>query len=124
MQGSTLSAHNHYCYVTDSKLDVDSFNYHPVPFGNSHSEKTQMNFLTSPTWVESLEDAVKNTDHVSAHSGLTHPKLVNGNLGLQNSGGSVILPNTVYDLCSHTREESSSGEDAEKSYIENGQSVL
>lgn len=94
MQGSTLSAYNHYCYVTDSKLDVDSFNHRPVLFGNSQCEKTQMNFLTSPTWVESLEDAVKNTDHVSAHSGLTHPKLVNGNLGLQNSGGSKLFSQT------------------------------
>lgn len=87
MQGSTLSVYNHYCYVTDSKLDVDAFNHHPGLFGNSHSEKTQMNFLTSPTQVEGLEDAVKSTDHVSAHSGLTHPKLVNGHLGLQNSSG-------------------------------------
>lgn len=55
--------------------------------GNSHREKTRMNFWTSPTWVEGLEDAVKNTDHYSAHSGLTHPKLVNGNLVLQNSSG-------------------------------------
>lgn len=109
LQGSTLSVYNHYCYVTDIKLDEDSFNHHPVLFGNPHSEKTQMNFLTSPTWVEGLEDAVKNTDHYSAHSGLTHPKLANGNLGLQNSSGcSYSLKHShrlTYFIYSHSNME-------------------
>lgn len=81
LQESTLSVYNHYCYVTDIKLEVDSFNHHPCTVWKPN-EKTQMNFLTSPTWVEGLEDAVKNTDHYPAHS-----KPASGNLGLQNSSG-------------------------------------
>lgn len=76
LQGSTLVFYDYCCYVADIKLDVGLFQLPPCTMWKCTQKNTQMTFLTSPIHMIYWERPWRTLTKTSAHSGLTHPKLL------------------------------------------------